>query len=332
MAGVNGGGFDDPDGLGNGFAPIGFIMSGGNLLFTGLEGSIPQHVVGFTKEGKLIVGKYSINELIDLHVTEAVSFYPRVIADGKPLITSGDGGWGRGPRTAVGQKADGTVIFVVIDGRQAHSVGATLKEVQDLLLEDGVINAGFLDGGASSELVVGDELLTKPSSKYGERRLPSAFLVFDDPSSYKENNPWKGLDHIDPGGAATHEEYQRDLAAQKAANKDKGTPTPAKTASPSPKTSESVKPRETDESKPTATRTPAKTDPPASTKPEPTATPAPETVPPKPTPKPSAPAATATPGTTPPASTAPTAASPASSGPGATAAPAGSSPIGGKTN
>lgn len=139
-----------------------------------------------------------------------------MIVNGKPLITSGDGGWGRAPRTAVGQKkADGTVIFIVIDGRQTSSVGATLKEVQDLFLEQGVINAGFLDGGASSELVVNDELVTHPSSKYGERRLPSAFLVFDHPEKVAVTSPWKGLSYIDPGGPESHPEYQAELRKKK---------------------------------------------------------------------------------------------------------------------
>ena len=62
VAGVNGGGFNDPDGLGIGFAPIGAIMSGGNILYTDQEGSIAQQIVGFTKEGTLIIGKYTINE------------------------------------------------------------------------------------------------------------------------------------------------------------------------------------------------------------------------------------------------------------------------------
>ncbi|MDR6884936.1 phosphodiester glycosidase family protein [Bacillus sp. 3255] len=234
VAGVNGGGFNDPDGLGNGFAPIGAIMSGGEILYTDQEGSIPQHIVGFTKEGTLIVGKYSIDELLKLHVTDAVSFYPRVIANGKPLITSGDGGWGRAPRTAVGQKADGTVIFIVIDGRQTHSVGATLKEVQDMFLADGVINAGFLDGGASSELVYNDELITKPSSRYGERRLPSAFLVFDHPDQVKVENVWAGLTTIDPGGAYDHPDFLKEQAEKKA-NQPKTTPTPKPTSTPSNK-------------------------------------------------------------------------------------------------
>ncbi|MEV2506110.1 phosphodiester glycosidase family protein [Paenibacillus larvae] len=200
VAGVNGGGFIDPDGLGNGFAPIGAILSGGKVLYNDQKEDIPQHIVGFTDKGTLVIGKYSIDQLRAMKVSEAVSFYPRVIANGKPLITKGDGGWGRAPRTALGQRADGTVIFIVIDGRQAHSVGATLREVQDLLLEQGCINAGFLDGGASSEMVKDRKLLTQPSSRYGERRLPSGFLIFNRPKDVEVHNIWEGLKEIDPGG------------------------------------------------------------------------------------------------------------------------------------
>jgi exopolysaccharide biosynthesis protein len=244
VAGVNGGGFVDPDGLGNGFAPIGAIMSGGNILYTDQAGHLPQQIVGFTKEGTLIIGKYSIDELLKLNVTEAVSFYPRVIANGKGLITEGDGGWGRAPRTAVGQKADGTLIFIVIDGRQTHSVGATLKEVQDLFLKEDIINAGFLDGGASSELVVEGELLTQPSSRYGERRLPSALLVFDHPEEIQVENIWEGLKTIDPGGAYDHPDFLKEQADKK--NKPKAstvpTATPKSTVKPESSSPSSMKP------------------------------------------------------------------------------------------
>lgn len=281
VAGVNGGGFNDPDGLGNGFAPIGAIMSGGNILYTDQEGSIAQQIVGFTKEGTLIIGKYTINELLKLGVSEAVSFYPRVIANGKPLITSGDGGWGRAPRTAVGQKADGTVIFIVIDGRQTSSVGATLKEVQDLFLEDDVINAGFLDGGASSEMVYNNALITKPSSRYGERRLPSAFLVFDHPEQVNVKNVWAGLTSIDPGGAYDHPEFQKEQAALRAQGK-LPTPTPKATPTPSAKpenTTEAGKaggsssPSSTESSKPNSTDKPSSVSPTSSTSSTPTPTP-----------------------------------------------------------
>jgi exopolysaccharide biosynthesis protein len=222
IAGINGGGFDDPDGLGNGFAPIGFIVSGGDLLYSGYQGSFPQHVVGFDEDGFMIVGKYSTNTLKARHVTEAVSFYPRIIANGERLIKKGDGGSGIQPRTAIGQKADGTIVIIVIDGRQAHSVGATEKQVQELFMEEGVVNAGFLDGGASSELVLKDGgLVTKPSSRYGERRLPSALLVFEHPEDYEATRVWDGITTIDPGGAYDHPEYLAEQAAKKAARKAK---------------------------------------------------------------------------------------------------------------
>ncbi|MFB0844283.1 phosphodiester glycosidase family protein [Paenibacillus oleatilyticus] len=259
VAGVNGGGFDDPEGLGNGFAAFGAIISGGEVIYTDQDGSIPQHIVGFTKEGILVVGKYNIFELREMGISDAVSFHPRLIANGKPLITSGDGGWGRGPRTAVGQKADGTVIFIVIDGRQAHSVGATLKEVQDLLLEEGCVNAGNLDGGASSELVVDGELLTKPSSRYGERRLPNAFLVYDDPTSVKADRVWDGIDKIDAGGSYDHPDFLREQAEKKAKQQQNPTPT-TKTDTDKTKT-------DTDKTK-TKTDTKPETNKPATNKPE----------------------------------------------------------------
>jgi exopolysaccharide biosynthesis protein len=217
VAGINGGGFIDPDGLGNGFAPIGLIMSDYKPLWTDADDNTAQYMIGFTEEGTLIVGKYSLNELLKLRVKEAVSFYaPRLIANGIPQITTGDGGWGRAPRTAVGQTEDGTLIMIIIDGRQAHSVGATLKEVQDLLLARGAVNAGLLDGGASSELVLRDGgLVTKPSSRWGERRLPSGLLVYDNPEDVVVTSPWRGLINIDPGGRHDHPDYLRDLQTGK---------------------------------------------------------------------------------------------------------------------
>ncbi|ULL17868.1 phosphodiester glycosidase family protein [Paenibacillus sp. H1-7] len=232
VAGVNAGGFTDPEGLGNGFAAIGAIISGGDIIFTDQDGSVKQHIVGFTKDGTLVIGKYDMFELEEMGISEAASFYPRVIANGKPLPINDNS---RAPRTAVGQKADGTVIFIVVDGRQVHSVGATLKEIQDMFLEDDVVNAGFLDGGASSELVVNGEVVTKPSSRYGERRLPSAFLVYDDPDSAVANRVWDGVDKIDAGGSYDHPDFLREQAELKAKQKNNPTPTSTPTPTPPPK-------------------------------------------------------------------------------------------------
>jgi exopolysaccharide biosynthesis protein len=254
VAGINGGGFIDPDGLGNGFAPIGLILSGFEAIYTDAEPYHAQHIIGFTKEGTLVVGKYSLQELQQMGVKDAVSFLaPRLIANGNPQITTGDGGWGRAPRTAIGQKEDGTLIFVIIDGRQTSSVGATLKEVQDLLLKEGAVNAGLLDGGASSELVVKGELLTKPSSRYGERRLPSGILVYDDPDSYKADRIWDGLNKIDPGGRYDHPDFLKEQAELK--NKP-----PAQTPKVEPeKTQEPAKTQSNNDSPAKTTTTPPKT-------------------------------------------------------------------------
>ena len=71
----------------------------------------------YTKDGNLIVGNYSKAELKEKDVVEGISFGPALIVNGEKMITHGDGGWGVGPRTAIGQRKDGTVLFLVIDGR-----------------------------------------------------------------------------------------------------------------------------------------------------------------------------------------------------------------------
>jgi exopolysaccharide biosynthesis protein len=239
IAGVNGGAFDDPQGLGNGFAPIGFLISGGKVIITEYDSSVKQHVVGFTKDGILKLGLYSIDELLKDGVTDAAFWKPRIIEDGKGLITSGDGGAGRDPRTALCQTKNGTVIFLVIDGRQpGYSMGATLKEVQDIFLSEGCMNAGFLDGGASSELVADGKLQTKPASRYGERRLPDGFLVFADPNSYKADNMWAGLTKIDAGGAYDNPGFQQEQADLRAkGSHSSSSPSPKPTPSHSPQVS-----------------------------------------------------------------------------------------------
>jgi len=102
----------------------------------------------------------------------------------------------------MGQRADGAIIFVVIDGRQlTYSIGANLYDVQEILLRYGAVIAANLDGGSSSVLVKNNEILNKPSSKYGERYLPTAFLVFEHPEQVDIPNIWQGMDSstIDPG-------------------------------------------------------------------------------------------------------------------------------------
>lgn len=203
LAGVNGGGFADPNWKGNGFKPIGVVISRGKLYYNGIGSKASTQIVGIDKKGKMIAGRYTLKELDELGIQEAVTFQPRIIVNGKGQIRSQKDGWGIAPRTAMGQREDGAILFVVIDGRQpGHSIGASLYDVQNILLERGAVIAANLDGGSSTVLVSkGGEIVNKPSSQHGERYLPTAFLVFEDPNQADIPNIWEGLrpKDIDPG-------------------------------------------------------------------------------------------------------------------------------------
>ena len=179
VAAINGGGFHDPNGTGTGRLPYGFILHDGEYIIgkdVGLSESVD--FIGFSKSGNLIAGNYDKTELTDMKAMEGITFGPPLIVDGKKMITDGDGGWGVGPRTAIGQRKDGTVLFVVIDGRQpGYSIGATLRDVQDVLYEKGAYIAANLDGGSSSTLYLNGKVVNKPADLLGERMIPTAFSV-----------------------------------------------------------------------------------------------------------------------------------------------------------
>ncbi|WP_239634340.1 phosphodiester glycosidase family protein [Paenibacillus sp. H1-7] len=195
IAGVNGGAFDDPNWDGNGFKPAGVVMSGGKLLYSDGGMEDPVNVVGIDRNGLMVAGRYKPSELIKMGVNEAVTFQPKFIVNGKGLIRNAADGWGIAPRTSMAQKQDGTIMFVVIDGRQpGYSIGATLYDVQNLLLERGAVTAANLDGGSSSVLVKDNQVVNKPSSSYGMRYLPTAFLVFSQPEKVAVKNIWENID------------------------------------------------------------------------------------------------------------------------------------------
>ena len=179
VAAINGGGFHDPNGTGTGRLPYGFILHDGEYIIGKDVGpSEAVDFIGFSKSGNLIAGNYDKTELADMKAMEGITFGPPLIVDGKKMITDGDGGWGVGPSTAIGQRKDGTVLFVVIDGRQpGYSIGATLRDVQDVLYEKGAYIAANLDGGSSSTLYLNGKVVNKPADLLGERMIPTAFIV-----------------------------------------------------------------------------------------------------------------------------------------------------------
>lgn len=176
IAGINGGGFYDPNGAGNGAFPDGLTVHNGEIIHNNV-GNKSTDIVALDEDGKLIVGQITADEVKKKNIQEAVSFWPTLIQDGKRGEFQ-DSAWGVAPRTAIGQKADGTIILVVIDGRQATwSWGAKMSDLYTLFKDYDAVNAANLDGGSSTELFYNGKVINKLWNWAGERYLPTAFVV-----------------------------------------------------------------------------------------------------------------------------------------------------------
>ena len=181
VAAINGGGFIDTSTsgklwVGTGEAPTGVVISGGKIIYNDPGAERQQSIMGFTKEGKLILGKYTATELLKLGVNEALSFGPGLIVNGKNQV-QGDGGQGITARTAIGQRKNGEVILLVLDGRRLNMPGATLKDVQNVMVKYDAYNAINLDGGSSTTMYYDGDIINNPCNPLGERSIATAVYV-----------------------------------------------------------------------------------------------------------------------------------------------------------
>lgn len=174
IAAVNGGFFEDTAGVGNGGTPLGFVFSQGKQLYGGLN--TEQSMMGFNKDGILICGKMTGEKAVSLGIRDGLSCDPFLVINGEGLNVSGKGG-GLNPRTAIGQRADGAVLLLTVDGRQATSLGASMSDMVDVMLSFGAVNAGNLDGGGSTVLYYDKEIRNVVMSIYGARGVPDAVCV-----------------------------------------------------------------------------------------------------------------------------------------------------------
>lgn len=184
VAGINAGGFQDDNGNGSGGEMIGIVICDSKVLHATNNDSYTKMLVGgFTDSGQFITGDYSVQELLDLRVSQAVSFGPQLIIDGKSAVTSAiNSAYGWAPRTAIGQASDGTVIMVITDGRYYHNKthrGASMEDLTEILTKYNVRNAMALDGGGSTTMIYDGQLAMQPatSTDAGMRYLPNAFIV-----------------------------------------------------------------------------------------------------------------------------------------------------------
>lgn len=176
---INAGGYD----MSNGRPSGAFIMSGtvineptGTTFW--IDGSGAAHITGAQEcKAALAAG----------NVREAVASFGDIFENGH--ARSGLDNTTRASRTAIGIKADGTVVMLMVDGRQApYSVGMTMAEVAASMEALSCVEAVNLDGGGSSTFATQREgesenntsagltLRCRPSDGY-ERKVSNTIMV-----------------------------------------------------------------------------------------------------------------------------------------------------------
>ena len=176
---MNAGGFYDPDWNSNGALPHGTVISNGNVVSDFRDANMGGGFIGFTKDNKFILGNMSKDEAISMGYRDAIEFGPYLIVNGKRSFIKGNGGWGLAPRSAIGQRQDGIVLFLVINGRLATSIGADMVDLTDIMERYGAYNAANLDGGSSSELVINGKIINTPvaGGENGLRNMSTFWVV-----------------------------------------------------------------------------------------------------------------------------------------------------------
>ena len=172
VAGVNAGGFWDENGNGDGSSPDSMVVFEGDIYF-GHRGDA-KGFAGFDSNHILHVGELSDEEVEARGIQYGACFGPVLISNGEPN-TSLRGGLN--PRTAIGQRSDGAVLLLVIDGRQLASLGASFQDLVDIFLDYGAVNACNMDGGSSSLMWYQGGYINQSASVIGIRDVPSTFLV-----------------------------------------------------------------------------------------------------------------------------------------------------------
>ena len=181
-AAINSGAFFDngTSDLTVGATPQGLVYASGKCVWT--YGTPPsQGFAGFNEDNVLVVTRDNLTEARadELNIRDGCCFGPALIINGERNQDAYDPNSGWNPRTAIGQRKDGTVIFLCIDGRQAASVGGTFADIIDVMESLGAYNACNMDGGSSTVMMYRDTL-----GKYGEPE--EVYMV----NSYSQLQPY----------------------------------------------------------------------------------------------------------------------------------------------
>ena len=177
---VNGGRFIDPTNKSNGNNPAGVTIQKHKII-TDYDYSGTWGVIGFNRDNILVLYKNkNAQQLLDAGVRDAVTSVPFLIVNGVPAFTKGNGGYGFAARTAVGQRKDGVTLILVVDSNETRTNGASMKDLTDIMLNYGAINAAALDGGTSTVMVENGVTISRPingSLKHVTRPVATGLVV-----------------------------------------------------------------------------------------------------------------------------------------------------------
>ena len=168
IAAVNAGVFYD-DGTGSltvGSVPCGLVLANEHVVWNSLHDHIYEDgFVGFNKDNILIVGNsITAEEAADLEIRDGYEGGPVLLVNGKPNLSVYDTLSGYTSRTAIGQREDGTVIFISADGRTPQSLGATYADLIDIMTEYKAVNACAINHGSACNMLYRDT-----EGRYGEK-------------------------------------------------------------------------------------------------------------------------------------------------------------------
>ena len=195
VAGINGGLYNSTNNSGG--KPYGVVVCKGEIQFNEPQQYPGLVLIGFTEDNILEIipiGDYSkkdIENLVrDKKIRDAVTFqeeasdknnhFVQLVINGEARDMNGMGS-GLNPRTAIGQRSDGSVLMLVTDGRgKAGHLGASASDLINIMVEYGAVNAANLDGGSSSCMYYnGEYLMTSVTFYYSNSswKLPLGFVV-----------------------------------------------------------------------------------------------------------------------------------------------------------
>lgn len=182
--------WDDGSGsLAVGSLPCGLVLSHNTVVWDKFHVMVPQSgFVGFNEDNILIVSDtMTAEEAGILGIRDGCAGGPVLMTNGNPV----DNGYsGYNPRTAIGQRADGAVLFVCAEGRNSESLGATYEDVIGILEEYEAVNACMLRVDSDSNMLyrdvygqygeAGETLIFNPLYKDSPitlRRMPTFWMV-----------------------------------------------------------------------------------------------------------------------------------------------------------